>query len=388
MIHVKIRNFQSIESLDLEISGFTVFTGRSNIGKSAVIRAVSCALSNTSGTWFVRHIPACPRKSGRKTCKCFSSVELTVAGHTVLWEKGEGTNRYTVDGVLYDKSERGFPPFLEPLGLSPIPVGDSKELVQFSSQWKPLFLFGRPPSEVASVVGDVGDLPKIHSAVKASEKDRKEAASLLKVRDSDLSSVREEVKAYEDLAADGVVLDSLRILSSACKEAAARLGVLRKLRERYSLVQGGVDRIQQSLDSSVLSDPAVVTSLASRVALFHSYRQRLSSLTQGITSLESLQPAVPEVFTDISRYKTLLSFSRRISALGPIEEPPEPPVFPEFKKWATLRKFANRLQPLSAECSDLERRLTSLEEEGAALGRELSTFPSVCQSCGQEICTE
>ena len=45
MLDVEIRNFQSIDHVHLRVEGFTALVGRSNIGKSAVVRAVKAALT-------------------------------------------------------------------------------------------------------------------------------------------------------------------------------------------------------------------------------------------------------------------------------------------------------------------------------------------------------
>lgn len=40
-VKVSIKNFQSVSDIEFEIHGFTCITGPTNIGKSAIIRAIS-----------------------------------------------------------------------------------------------------------------------------------------------------------------------------------------------------------------------------------------------------------------------------------------------------------------------------------------------------------
>ena len=40
MTEIEIENFQAIRKLKLKVEGFTVLTGKTNIGKSSVVRAV------------------------------------------------------------------------------------------------------------------------------------------------------------------------------------------------------------------------------------------------------------------------------------------------------------------------------------------------------------
>ena len=62
-VDVEIRNFQSIEKATIKIDGFTVVVGRSNIGKSALVRAVKAALTGAPVSSFVRHSSGCLRKT-------------------------------------------------------------------------------------------------------------------------------------------------------------------------------------------------------------------------------------------------------------------------------------------------------------------------------------
>jgi len=43
-VKIRIKNFQSIEDLEIEVRGFTAITGKTNIGKSAIMRAISSAM--------------------------------------------------------------------------------------------------------------------------------------------------------------------------------------------------------------------------------------------------------------------------------------------------------------------------------------------------------
>jgi ribosomal protein L17 len=214
MIEVTIQNFQSIRKVSLRIDRFTALVGRSNIGKSAIVRAIRCALTGAAGTEFVRHDPeTCARLlKGNKKCKCFTSVRLKMNGISLLWEKGDAVNKYTVvkDGVeqVYTKVERGTPEFLSP-EFSLVKVGDSKDLVQVSEQFDPIFLLDQSGATVADVLSDVAKLDSINEAMRLAEKDRREAVSTRKVREKDLKAIRDELSAYDGL--DSTVARARRV---------------------------------------------------------------------------------------------------------------------------------------------------------------------------------
>lgn len=199
MVEVEVRNFQSIEKASFQIDGFTVVVGRSNIGKSALVRAVKAALTGASANSFVRHGPSCLRKLKQaKTCKCHTSVHLRSEGFDLLWEKGDAINRYTYNGVVYDKAERGTPEFLQP-DFATVKVGDRQELLQVADQFSPIFLLDQTGGAVADTLSDVARLDRINAAMRLVEKDRKEAVSTRKVREKDVQALRGKLDTYTGL---------------------------------------------------------------------------------------------------------------------------------------------------------------------------------------------
>ena len=90
-VHVEIENFQSIKSLKFDINGFTCITGKTNIGKSSILRAISSAISNRPVINFVR--------KGHKSCSVMLQSNCDVNPWGFEWEKFEkGSNKYKILG--------------------------------------------------------------------------------------------------------------------------------------------------------------------------------------------------------------------------------------------------------------------------------------------------
>ena len=198
---VEIKNFQSIVEETMEISGFSVVVGRSNIGKSALVRAIKAALTGAPADNYIRHAPDCARAlKGAKSCKCFCSVRLVAPGFDLLWEKGDAVNRYLFNGVEHSVVGRGTPEFLGE-GLAPIHIGgdSSATLLQVADQFRPLFILDRSGTAVADVLSDVAKLDQINDAVRAAERDRRECAAARKVRDKDLKELDRVLSEYSGL---------------------------------------------------------------------------------------------------------------------------------------------------------------------------------------------
>lgn len=209
MIEVKIENFQAIDSLKFHIEGFTAVVGRSNLGKSSIIRALKAALSGAEGNNFVRHDPeSCARVlRGVKKCRCFCSVHFKFEdGRRLLWEKGDAINQYTawaVDGektVYSNVGGRGSdaPSMLEK-GFAPIELGQKKNFLQVADQFNPLFLIDLSGPVVADVLSDVAQLDEINKAMRLVSKDRRSAASTRKVREDDVKTIGVKLEKYANL---------------------------------------------------------------------------------------------------------------------------------------------------------------------------------------------
>ena len=178
MIDLEVRSFQSIEHVKLRVDGFTALVGKSNIGKSAIVRAVKAALTGCVGNSFVRHSSACARRSKKaKTCECYSSVHIKAENFDLLWEKGDKHNRYVFNGQEHGVPNRGTPDFLERPKLEKdfgqVKVGDQWSLLQVADQFENLFLLNQSGGVVADVFSDVARLDRVNVAIKYVEKDRR-----------------------------------------------------------------------------------------------------------------------------------------------------------------------------------------------------------------------
>lgn len=199
MIEVEIRNFQSIEHIVVRVDGFTALVGKSNIGKSAIVRAVKAALTGAPVDDFVRHGPDCPRLlKDAKSCKCACSVHIRAQGFDLFWEKGDAVNRYVLNGKEYTVAGKGTPEFLQDT-FALAKIGDTKELLQVANQFDPIFLLDESGTVIADVLSDVARLDRINVAMRMVERDRKEAIASRKLREKDVMDLKIKVLTYDGL---------------------------------------------------------------------------------------------------------------------------------------------------------------------------------------------
>lgn len=189
-IKVKIRNYQSIEELDFEVHGFTCITGKTNVGKSSIMRSISGALLNKPVTNLVRH--------GAKSC----SVQVQSSSWGLLWEKAEkGLNRYTLDGKterLENVGQRQPEPISE-MGFGSVKIGDRNLYPWYASQWTPVFLLDESGPAVTQFVSEISGLDVLQNAISIGLKEKKKSLEESKFASIEAARIRDKLDKLEDL---------------------------------------------------------------------------------------------------------------------------------------------------------------------------------------------
>jgi hypothetical protein len=304
VIGVEIKNFQAIDHLKLEIEGFTALVGRTNIGKSSVVRALKTALSGGSGSNFVRHdARTCARiLTNAKSCKCCSSVKVMFGeGQGFLWEKGvKGINRYTVwkDGVeaVYDRVGQNMDlPEVLAGQFAPVKLGPTQALLQVTSQFEAPFLLDLSGGAVADVLSDIGQLDEINHAMGAVNKDRRAAIATRKVREADVEALGAKLEAYATLDDHLARVQAVRLQGARVAELSQRFTLLARLLDEVGAISRAVRQIQAALLHRVPESSGVME--ASEVlGKVSDFQAAWVSRSGDMARLErALKPALPEL---------------------------------------------------------------------------------------------
>jgi hypothetical protein len=340
MLRAKIRNFQSLESVDFVIDGLTVVTGANNAGKSAVMRAIRGLFQNSrNAKQFVRH--------GASQ----SDVLLDLGDHTVRWEKSEKVNRYTVDGKVLDKVGAGVPPEVSALGVQPVRVGDLTLWPQIADQFTgQMFLIDQPGSVVAEAISDTERVAKLNGALRSAESDRRSVQQTLKVRQQDLLKSQTLVERYVGLDAVLTRVSQLESLQTSLLSTKGHLDTLGGLLSRLSDVQS---RLASLLGATriTMPDPTDVANTRRAMLVHAGWKQRSVEGNKVLSRLAGvrhvLMPLTPTPNQDLAWMASSVLGQRRqrgiVSQLFGVDlvSLPQPPVWDK-----SLVSLAQRLKTL------------------------------------------
>lgn len=397
MLEVEIRDFQSITHAKVTLQGFTALVGRSNIGKSAVIRAVKSALTGASVDDFVRHGSYCLRVvKGAKACKCFCSVHLRAEGFDLLWRKGDALNEYTFNGQFYDVAGRGTPDFLQG-DFAPVKIGTEKVLLQVSDQFNPIFLLDQTGSVVADVLSDVAHLDNINVAARLAEKDRKEASTTRKVREKDIIELKRRVDSFADLDAALLQVRSVEASRQKIQETRSTLGMLDRFLTNGIALAKQIRSLGGALGTPV---PDILPVAGKGDRLSHVVRL-VSSISDRETTIQKLSELTPKVSPQIQPLQesttTLLLLDSMVSRLRQQKdfhfkwrtlegkgETQTTPLVSTFEALQRLQRLASSFERLAAIVAQLEKSVSEAKQEQEALQTEWSQL-GACPLCTRPI---
>lgn len=442
MIEVEIENFQSIEKTSVRIEGFTALVGRSNIGKSAIARAIKYALTGALGSDFVRHGPRCERRLRQaKKCKCQTVVRIRTQDVQVVWTKGDEVNEYRVtrDGVeqTYSALDRGEPEFLKP-EFQQVQVGDSRDLLQVTEQFDHIFLLNKTGGVVADVLSDVAKLDDINEAIRLVNKDRKDAVSTRNVREKDAGGLRQSVASFSGL--DEVLKKTERIekryastdhLRQSAVDIQRFLDALRAMKvsiegllaatkpklppwdnvssasERYGVLKRYFDAVSErvpvikrlsGIDKVALPDVSSAAPTFDRLSKIEEWVSRDSSLQDSISRIQGVSDLqVPDVSKAtalheklvplagwVGRLQALKAAMQKCQGIDRVRDPHEPPSLDQLQDLDRLQSLLARQDRLTQEIVGLEESLRDADEAEQEVVDEFARL-GVCPTCTQSI---
>lgn len=418
-IQVNIRGYQSIDSLDFTIRGFTCITGKTNIGKSAIMRAISSSILNNPVVGMVR-----------KGCQ-FATVDIQSAtGWGFRWEKGaKGINRYTIQGELYDKVGQVQLPQIEQMGFGSVRIGDHDIQPWLATQFSPIFLLDKSATQITAFISEVSKLHVLQDAIvlsarskrKETDSAREKSEELKKTQDqlsvfaevdnleefwNEIAAQKDSILEYEiriermkrferEIRVSSDVVSHLGSISTIHPpklpnaEDVRNLGLRHELWLKLEYLAKRIHTMRQGKDALIPNVPVDDLDRILQMAKF-SHLSRLAHVVSRAREVETLK--IPAVLTEHSELakigrawevaQKITSSQARVAKLSVKIEVPEPPRIEDFDKLREMAERNQKMMLLAQKITQLRREIADCESKRQAIETKLKSIPT-CPTCNQ-----
>lgn len=334
LTRLRLVNFQKHEDRTFDLGhGVTIFTGKTEAGKSSAIRALGLILLNRASDAYLRH--------GKKVLE----VELAVDGHTVTRTKGKRKNEYTLDGKRFAAFGNKVPDEIADL----LNVGPDNFQFQLDSP----YWFADTGGQVSKRLNQIVNLTAIDDAVALVVKEVNQARG-------EVGLTQERLKE-----AEGEYADTLWAV-----EFAADAERLERTRTAY-----GAKSHTIACAAKLISDGARHVFARDRAAC---------AIVDASAAL-----SVGRKWRDLARQTAglgkLLAEGERLTVLVGEDKPDLRPVIAVRAKGDRVSERQADLEALIDSLESLERKLWQTNKALAASKTRLNSRPSVCPTCGQKV---
>ena len=189
VLKLSVKNIQAIEEASIEVEGFTGIVGRSNSGKSALIRGLFAALTNKSPKGIFRY----------NTKESQVNLDDESRNIHIEWRKGDSINMYNVNGKEHTKVGKEPPPEIADWGFKTIKVNDETLDVQFARQHQYLFLLDKSGGFVAEFISKITKADILTGALKDCESDLRKANESIKHNDKEVEKLNQDLSKFDSL---------------------------------------------------------------------------------------------------------------------------------------------------------------------------------------------
>lgn len=287
-------NFQSLKNIRVPVGQFTTIVGPSNLGKSALLRAIRALAKNASAPGLIRQ--------GEKEFRVGVVFE---DGTIETLDKGSKTSAFTIhhpDGKadLFAKA-----------GATSVPDEVSQlwnlSDLSFTTQHDKPFLLAEPPSEVARVLGELTNASLLMEAVRESNRLRTEALAEAKARTKETEECKQQLLTFVGIKGRVKSLELARTLFEDAKAIITRQDALASLIKINDEITAALEHLNpQAMPTINFSEIDELEDKANRLnkllsyyeLVNHNLKEELQELTKTEQQLKSFENEIHELIQD------------------------------------------------------------------------------------------
>ena len=334
---ISLKDFQSHGSSVFELHpGLNVIVGRSDSGKTAVIRALNWLMFNKpGGAEFISHW-----SNGTEVVAIIDGVPV------VRSRNKTSKNEYSLDGETLKAFGSNVPDeVMEFLNVSRL---------NFQLQMDSPFLLTESPGAVAKYFNEIVSLDIVDRGIANINKWHRAINSRITVMEEDLKGYLESIKVYDELDDVEAVVNEIEELYSKYETTVENTETLENIVYRYEKNK----RRQVRYSNIVLLEDDV---------------SKLFSLAESYNKLDLICDELEELQERISETEQLLTVDIKvineiISLLEELKEAKK-----KFKQMSLIVSKAEKVSAAREDAADMVKRYTE----------ELAAIPQICPECGQ-----
>lgn len=420
IVCVDLENFQKHRHAHFDFSDFTAIVGPTNVGKSAIIRAIVWCLYNTpSGTKFITKKAEDP---------CVVSI-LFDDGLKIIRERGKTVNSYTIsipkneDIVLKDFGVGPVYEVVQAHGMREVDFLDESQTLNICKQLSPPFFLGESPTSKGLIIGKLGKTDVIDASIKNVSSEIRYKKAAIKAEKEKLTSVKAELSGLKGLSIKEKDLDKAKIAVEKIDYLTSKINNINSSLKTYEKLTDKKKELIRKISSAGDIDEAIklVDEAINISTQFNSIQKELNKLNKLLKEKEILKEKVEKASLDevddtiknvaiiFDKIATFKNIEKNIKILEDLNEesvqlksmPLESEVFEALKtvenSISMLQKY-NSILPINRKFLDLSERKASTERKivssklshknCADKYKELLKEEHICPVCMSEITEE
>lgn len=270
-----VENYQAIGSATFRLGKFTVVTGPTGSGKSAVIRAFKLVVFNARGTSYIRH--------GAKGCKV--AIGSQDQGWVVAIERaGRGSDAYRIAQLPANPLSSGVDvqDYTKLGGQVPPEVAELLKFseLNFAAQFDRPYLLDESGASIARILGRLTNVDLVFEAAREGYRRKLGIASALTRARTDVAKLADQVGQYAALPAQRAACTRAEAALDRVVAAQKRVAVVTHLAETAIAAHAAVHVAQAAVDAAEPPSLATLDHLEARVA-------RLAELARELNDSEA-----------------------------------------------------------------------------------------------------
>lgn len=271
---IKIRNFQALKDVTITLGNVTVLVGKSDVGKSAFIRALNSFFHNSFNEEYAHN--------GNLPC----GIAIQKDGKVAIGRRTTKGVEYKLDSTVYSKTAKKLPTDISSfLGIQEYAIDkDYSILFQIQNQFDSPFLLQESSTSVAKIIGRISNLNVVLMAMRQMYADQLDTKQELNFANSKLNQAKESLKKFSSIKEQEVAIFKAKQLS---KDLSSQESLLDSVRNTILSIE-----LQDSELLQVVSEQKSINRILSEFPRFESQVKSQSDISKLVSEFSDLKEPV------------------------------------------------------------------------------------------------